>query len=131
MSAIATDAPAPAADSTAAGKPLVELTGVAKYFGRVPRRGSIACSNGSIGCCCAPVDGVSFTIHSGRDAGRWSANRAAAKSTIARMIVGLFAPTRGVIRFDGQDTSMLRTAAGAHRLRRRLQMIFQDPLCEA
>ncbi|HZN48774.1 MAG TPA: oligopeptide/dipeptide ABC transporter ATP-binding protein, partial [Ramlibacter sp.] len=44
------------------------------------------------------------------------------KSTVARLLVGLYAPTRGQVRFDGQDTGRPTRA-----LRRRMQMIFQDP----
>jgi oligopeptide/dipeptide ABC transporter ATP-binding protein len=48
------------------------------------------------------------------------------KSTIARMIVGLLESSEGHIIFDGQD--MASIAPGALRsLRRRFQMIFQDP----
>jgi oligopeptide/dipeptide ABC transporter ATP-binding protein len=48
------------------------------------------------------------------------------KSTIARMIVGLLESSEGHIIFDGQD--MASMAPGALRsLRRRFQMIFQDP----
>jgi peptide/nickel transport system ATP-binding protein len=47
------------------------------------------------------------------------------KSTIARMVVGLLQPSAGTIRFDGQPVD---SAAGIPRaLRRRFQMIFQDP----
>ena len=45
------------------------------------------------------------------------------KSTVARLIVGLYGLSRGSIRFDGTDMS---TPAGAAH-RRRMQMIFQDP----
>jgi peptide/nickel transport system ATP-binding protein len=48
------------------------------------------------------------------------------KSTVARMLVGLYRPTRGTIRFDGHDLAELSGAEGS-RLRRRMQMIFQDP----
>ncbi len=47
------------------------------------------------------------------------------KSTVARLIVGLYAPTRGRIEFDGTDLAAPGTDAPA--LRRRMQMIFQDP----
>ncbi len=46
------------------------------------------------------------------------------KSTVARLAVGLYTPTKGAAIFDGQDLSEARrTTAG----RRRMQMIFQDP----
>ena len=48
------------------------------------------------------------------------------KSTVARLLVGLYAPTRGRVVFDGIDAA----GAGGKRpdaIRRRMQMIFQDP----
>ncbi len=48
------------------------------------------------------------------------------KSTIARMIVGLLAPSAGRIIFDGQDMTALDPVR-LRALRRRFQMIFQDP----
>ena len=47
------------------------------------------------------------------------------KSTVARLIVGLYALSRGRIEFDGLDLAAPGTDAPA--LRRRMQMIFQDP----
>ena len=47
------------------------------------------------------------------------------KSTVARLIVGLYALARGRIEFDGLDLAAPGTDAPA--LRRRMQMIFQDP----
>ena len=46
------------------------------------------------------------------------------KSTVARLAVGLYTPTSGDIRFEGQDLATARAQAG---LRRRMNMIFQDP----
>jgi len=48
------------------------------------------------------------------------------KSTIAKMIVGLLEPSAGVIKFDGQEMDFASGAA-MRTLRRRFQMIFQDP----
>jgi peptide/nickel transport system ATP-binding protein len=49
------------------------------------------------------------------------------KSTVARLLVGLYAPSRGDVRFDGQRTSELLAGPRELALRRRMQMIFQDP----
>jgi oligopeptide/dipeptide ABC transporter ATP-binding protein len=48
------------------------------------------------------------------------------KSTIARMIMGLLAPTDGRICFDGQDMSTL-SPDKLRELRRRFQIVFQNP----
>ena len=48
------------------------------------------------------------------------------KSTIAKMIVGLLEPSEGKITFDGQEMNFASGAA-MRTLRRRFQMIFQDP----
>jgi peptide/nickel transport system ATP-binding protein len=50
------------------------------------------------------------------------------KSTIARLIVGLLDPSQGDIVFDGRSLIEGLRGAEARRLRRRFQMIFQDPL---
>jgi len=49
------------------------------------------------------------------------------KSTIARMVVGLLRPTCGTVSIDGIDMWAANRAGERQRLRRRLQMIFQDP----
>jgi peptide/nickel transport system ATP-binding protein len=49
------------------------------------------------------------------------------KSTVARMTVGLLAPTAGTVSIDGIDMWAAARAAERQKLRRRLQMIFQDP----
>ncbi|ODU11070.1 MAG: ABC transporter ATP-binding protein [Rubrivivax sp. SCN 71-131] len=73
------------------------------------------------------VDGVSFAIARGSTLALVGES-GCGKSTVARLLVGLFAPTNGRVRFDGEDTAaVLKSAAEAPRLRRRMQMIFQDP----
>ena len=72
------------------------------------------------------VDGVSFSIEKGRTLALVGES-GCGKSTVARLLVGLHVPTRGGFRFDGQDAhAAFRTPAG-RQLRRRIQMIFQDP----
>ena len=72
------------------------------------------------------VDGVSFDIARGTTLALVGES-GCGKSTVARLLVGLYAPTRGHVEFDGHDAhATFRTAQG-RALRRRIQMIFQDP----
>ncbi|MEO1192756.1 MAG: oligopeptide/dipeptide ABC transporter ATP-binding protein [Pseudomonadota bacterium] len=73
------------------------------------------------------VDGVSFEIPRGATFSLVGES-GCGKSTVARLLVGLYRPTRGTIRFEGQDlTEAAKTRATMAPIRRRLQMIFQDP----
>ena len=49
------------------------------------------------------------------------------KSTVARMVVGLLRPTSGTVTIDGIDMEARASEAERQKLRRRIQMIFQDP----
>ncbi len=70
------------------------------------------------------VDGVSFDIRKG-ETFALVGESGSGKSTVARMVVGLLPPSGGAIAIDG---NVLSGAEGYPRaLRRRLQMIFQDP----
>lgn len=71
------------------------------------------------------VDGVSFTINRGETLALVGES-GCGKSTIARLLVGLYPLTRGAIHIDGQSIAQLKGPKGK-ALRRRLQMIFQDP----
>ena len=68
------------------------------------------------------VDGMSFELRRGETLALVGES-GCGKSTVARLIVGLYAPTQGRIEFDGVDLGL----PGAAALRRRMQMIFQDP----
>ena len=72
------------------------------------------------------VDGVSFSIERGKTLALVGES-GCGKSTVARLLVGLYQPTRGEVRFDGQATDASRDPAALRTLRRRMQMIFQDP----
>jgi peptide/nickel transport system ATP-binding protein len=72
------------------------------------------------------VDGMSFDIARGQTLALVGES-GCGKSTVARLLVGLHAPTRGTLRFDGVDAESTLAGPGALALRRRMQMIFQDP----
>jgi peptide/nickel transport system ATP-binding protein len=69
------------------------------------------------------VDDVSFSITPGTTLSLVGES-GCGKSTIARMAVGLYAPTEGEIRFEGKPLSAVRQQVD---MRRRMNMIFQDP----
>jgi peptide/nickel transport system ATP-binding protein len=73
------------------------------------------------------VDDVSFSIRKGQTLALVGES-GCGKSTVARLLVGLYEPTRGKVHFDGKDTGVLKSRPAELRtLRRRMQMIFQDP----
>ncbi len=110
-------------DAAALGAtPMLETQDVARYFdvsrpllqrliAREPKRLLRA------------VDGVSFAIPKGTTLSLVGES-GCGKSTVARLVVGLYPPSRGSVIFDGQDLAQARADASQ---RRRMQMIFQDP----
>ena len=72
------------------------------------------------------VDGVSFDIQRGQTLALVGES-GCGKSTVARLLVGLYEPSRGSFSFDGQDAHAAYRSAQSRPLRRRIQMIFQDP----
>jgi peptide/nickel transport system ATP-binding protein len=72
------------------------------------------------------VDGVSFTIEKGKTLALVGES-GCGKSTVARLLVGLYQPTRGHLKFGGQDVHAVLKSPQGHHLRRHIQMIFQDP----
>ena len=75
------------------------------------------------------VDGVSFEIEKGKTLALVGES-GCGKSTVAKLMVGLYQPTRGGMTFDGVDahaTYQSRKNNAGLKLRERIQMIFQDP----
>ncbi|MGE6337859.1 ATP-binding cassette domain-containing protein [Acidovorax sp. NPDC077664] len=72
------------------------------------------------------VDGVSFEIEKGKTLALVGES-GCGKSTVARLLVGLYEPTRGGLTFDKQDAHAAFKGNDARAMRRRIQMIFQDP----
>src|SRR5947209_16394659 len=106
-------------------KPLVEVVGLGRVFDvskpwlnriteGLPRRLLTAAAE------------VTFSIAK-RETFALVGESGSGKSTVAKMVVGLIAPTTGEAGIDGWSMSDRKQDADRRRLRRRIQMIFQDP----
>lgn len=95
------------------GNPLIEVRNLCKYFPVSKHRLLKA------------VDGVNLQIRKGEVLGLVGES-GCGKTTLGRLILGLLPPTSGEIRFSGVN---LLTLSGPEmrRMRRRMQIVFQDP----
>ncbi|HEY5058743.1 MAG TPA: ABC transporter ATP-binding protein [Gaiellaceae bacterium] len=98
---------------TGASQPLVQVEDLARHF-RLGR-----------GHVVRAVDGVSLEIQRGETFGLVGES-GSGKSTLARLILRLDTPTSGHIRFADRDL-LASSADELRRLRRRMQVVFQDP----
>lgn len=99
--------------------PLLEVRDLKKHF---PIRGGVF---SRVRNHLKAVDGVSFSLGTGRTLGLVGES-GCGKTTVGRTILRLIPPTAGSVRFQGQD--VLTVERGQLReLRRRMQIIFQDP----
>jgi oligopeptide transport system ATP-binding protein len=71
------------------------------------------------------VDGLSFDILEGETLGLVGES-GCGKSTTGRAMLQLYRPTAGKVKFSGQELTTLK-GESLRRMRRRMQMIFQDP----
>ena len=110
---------------TAEGQPLLQVHDLARYFDVSPPWLNRVLQNEPRALVKA-VDGVSFEIPRGKTFSLVGES-GCGKSTVARLVVGLYQPTRGTVRFEGVDMATLKTRKQQAPLRRRFQMIFQDP----
>ena len=98
---------------------LLEVSDLVKHF--PVRRGVFSRVSASV----RAVDGVSFSIPRGKTLSLVGES-GSGKTTTGRVILRLIEPTSGTVHFDGEDiTSLDRRSLRA--LRKRMQLIFQDP----
>jgi len=101
------------------GGPLLEVKQLTKYF--PVRRGFFRKVVGQIHA----VDGVSFDVREGENLALVGES-GSGKTTTGRSVLRLIEPTKGEIQFGGQDILALDRES-MRKLRRKMQIIFQDP----
>ena len=72
------------------------------------------------------VDGIGFKINRG-ETFSLVGESGCGKSTVGHLLVGLYTPTRGKIRFDGVELGGEAERRKHSDIQSRMQMIFQDP----
>jgi oligopeptide/dipeptide ABC transporter ATP-binding protein len=102
-----------------AGAPTLEVRGLKMHF--PIRKGLLKRIAGYV----YAVDGVDFHINQGETLGLVGES-GCGKSTVGRMLLKLYEPTGGEIRFEGRDILALDDTELNH-VRQRIQIIFQDP----
>jgi oligopeptide transport system ATP-binding protein len=105
---------------TANGAPLLEVDGLRKWFDI--NRGVFSRKVGQV----KAVDDVSFAVHRNEVLGL-AGESGSGKTTIGRSVLRLIEPTGGRVTFDKVDVTALDDRA-LRRFRRRMQIVFQDPL---
>jgi peptide/nickel transport system ATP-binding protein len=101
--------------------PLVEVTDLVKHYPGERTWLGLGRPRAAV----RAVDGVSFSIAAGKTLGLVGES-GSGKTTVARTLLRLTEPSSGSFRLDGADVFTL-AAGPLRRLRRRIQIVFQDP----
>src|ERR1041385_8576621 len=117
-------APAPTVAAETA-RPLVEVKGLGRVFD-VSKPWLNRVTEGLPRRLLTAAAAVTFSIAK-RETFALVGESGSGKSTVAKMVVGLIAPTTGEVIIDGVSMSDRKHDADRRRLRRRIQMVFQDP----
>jgi oligopeptide transport system ATP-binding protein len=72
------------------------------------------------------VDDVSFDIYKGETLGLVGES-GCGKSTTGRTIIQLYKATSGQVIYDGEDIELIKKAGDKKKLKKKMQMIYQDP----
>jgi len=107
------------------GAQFVRLAGLKRYFD-VSAPWLVRTIEGRPRQIVQAVDGIDIEIAKG-ETFSLVGESGCGKSTVARLVVGLYPPTAGTIEFDGNDMAKRHSRSDMAALRRRMQMIFQDP----
>ena len=108
-----------------AGTSFVRIAGLKRYFD-VSAPWLVRTIEGRPRQIVQAVDGIDMEIAKG-ETFSLVGESGCGKSTVARLVVGLYPPTAGRIEFDGNDMAGRHSRSDMAALRRRMQMIFQDP----
>ena len=104
---------------TTSAAPLLTVRDLVKHF--PIKRGVFGKVSGQV----RAVDGVSFDVAAGETLALVGES-GCGKSTTGRAVLRLIEPTSGSVHFDGNDVLALESG-DLRRLRRKMQIVFQDP----